>query len=163
MAHPITKFKPERVKAILDDIKRGVPYVIAAEKNGIHESTFRDWRKNGRRDLLAQVESDYATLVRSLREIEAQRISASLVDIRGSEKGHRGKEWELERSFWRYFSSKAVEIEVNERLDNLEEKKEKSYASPTQRNEETTEACEKSSNDAQPGKAEVSDDKLPSS
>lgn len=126
MGRPITKFKKERVNAILSDIKKGVPYTVAAEKNGIHESTFRDWRRNGRRDMLSQIESDYSKLVRSLREIEAERISKNIAEIRESEKGHRGKEWELERSFWRYFSAKAAEIELNERVEALENKKEDS-------------------------------------
>lgn len=120
---PITKFTPERVEAILNEIRRGIPYVIASEMHGIHESTFRDWRRNGRRDILAQVESDYAKLVRSLREIEGERIANNLLEIRDSEKGHRGKEWELERSFWRYFSAKASEIELNERVEALESQK----------------------------------------
>ncbi len=120
---PITKFKPERVEAILNEIKKGIPYVIAAEMHGIHESTFRDWRRNGRRDILEQIDSDYAKLVRSLREIEGNRIAMNISTIRESEKGHRGKEWELERSFWRYFSAKASEIELNERVEALEDKK----------------------------------------
>lgn len=122
MGRCITLFKKEIVNGILSDIKKGVPYQIAAEKHGVHESTFRDWRRNGLAAIKDGIENDYAVLVRSLREIEANRISLNLNEIRESEKGHRGKEWELERSFWKYFSSKASELELNERVEQLEGK-----------------------------------------
>lgn len=117
------KFKKETVKGILLDIMNGVPYQIAAEKHGVHESTFRDWRSKGLLAIKENRENDYSDMVRALREIEAERITLNINSIRDSEKGHRGKEWELERSFWKYFSSKASEIDLNERVAELEQKR----------------------------------------
>jgi|GEM_PF-3239700 len=145
MGHPLTKFKPDTVKAILKEIRRGIPYTIAAEMHEVHESTFRDWRRNGRRDIANQVKSDYSELVRSLREIEGNRIAKNIAMIRKSEKGHRGKEWELERSFWKYFSAKAGEIELNERLELLENKRGTEDESKTTRLEKEETGTEENS------------------
>jgi hypothetical protein len=123
MARPISVFKKETVDGILEDIKKGVPYQIAAEKHGVHEATFRWWRNKGKASIDAGIEDDYSKLLRSLRKIESNRISLNLNSIRKSKKGHKGKEWELQRSFWRYFSDKASELELNERVEKLENKK----------------------------------------
>lgn len=145
MARPISVFKKETVNAILEDIRKGVPYQIAAEKHGVHESTFRWWKNHGKRSIDEGIEDDYSSLLRSLREIEANRIASNISEIRESEKGHRGKEWELERSFWKYFSAKAGEIELNERLEVLENKKGTENESTTTRLEKEETGSEENS------------------
>lgn len=119
------KFCPEVSEAILRDISAGVPYKIAAEANDIGESTLYSWLYQGLEDVKNNVASEHRAFLKSLREIERDRIANAMADIRVSEKGHRGREWELERSFWKHFSSHAQNIEMNDRLEALE-KKEKS-------------------------------------
>lgn len=138
------KFKKETVDNILKDISNGVPYQIAAEKWGVHESTFRDWRSKGLLAIKENRHDAYVDMVRSLREIEAKRITLNISSIRKSEKGHRGKEWELERSFWKYFSAKAGDIELNERLEILENKRGAENDSKTERLEKKEEREENS-------------------
>lgn len=118
---PLSKFTPERVDAIIADIGDFVPYKIAAESNGIAEVTFYDWIKNGVRDFLDGKESEYTRLVKSLRNIEKNRIKQLSRNIHESEKGHKGAEWILEHSFWRYFSANAAVVEFNRRLDAMEQ------------------------------------------
>lgn len=121
--YPLTKFKPERVAKILDSISKGVPYKIAAEANGIADATFYDWMAKGSRDLREDIVSDYAQMVEAIREIEQKRIIKNQQNIEESPDGHEGAKWVLERVFWKYFSSKAIELEVNERLEKLEREK----------------------------------------
>jgi hypothetical protein len=59
-----------------------------------------------------------------MRSIEKDRIKTALSNINSNEKGHRGYEWTMERSFWKYFSSHAQNIELNERVEHLEKSKE---------------------------------------
>lgn len=117
----LTKFTPDRVKLILQDISDHVPYKIAAEANGIGESTFYDWLLNGARDFKAGIDSDYTRLVESLRTVERERIKDLVGNVRDSSNGHKGAQWTLEHVFWRHFSSNAAVIDFNERLSKIEE------------------------------------------
>lgn len=121
---PPTKFKPHIVKAILEDIAEGVPYQIAAETHAVSERCFYKWVENGKKDIDSEIESDHASFVQSLREIESKRIKKAFENIHASDKGHRGYEWSMERSFWKYFSAHAQNLELNERVENLEKSKE---------------------------------------
>lgn len=119
---PLSKFKPERVAKILKDIGQGVPYKIAAESNGVADATFYDWMSKGMADLRQEIVSDYTAMVEALREIEKERIIRNQSNIENSPDGHEGAKWVLERCFWKYFSSKAPEIEFEERLSSIERK-----------------------------------------
>lgn len=114
------KFKPDTVNNILQSIGDGVPYQISAEAAGVHRSTFEKWVKKGMQDISQGIESDHASMVGALREIEKNRIKNAMQNIQSNEKGHRGYEWSMERSFWKYFSSHAQNIEMNDRLEKLE-------------------------------------------
>ncbi len=118
-----TKFTPENRKRILDAISKGAPYKICVEMCGVSDSTFYNWLDIGLKDINDQVDSDHSRFLESLREIEFNRITSHLSAIRESDKGHKGCEWELERSFWKYFSSHAQNIEMNDRLEALEKGK----------------------------------------
>lgn len=120
MGAVITKFTPERVSRILNDIKDCIPYKIAAESNGIANATLYDWIDNGIRDFNAGIESDYTKLVEALREIEKSKINKLLRNIENEKKGHKGAEWMLQTVFWKHFSSNAATIDLNERLEKLE-------------------------------------------
>lgn len=124
MTFMIEKFTPENVAAILLRISRGVPYKIACGTRKVSESCWYKWVWKGEKDIDEGIDSEHAELVQSLREIEAGTIEENLVKIKETDKGHRGCEWELERRFWKYFSSHAQNIELNERVENLEKSKE---------------------------------------
>ena len=135
----LSKFTPERTKAILADIAEYVPYKIAAESNGIADSTWYDWLYNGVRDMKLGIESDYTRLVESLRDIEKDRIKELTKDTRTSEKGHKGAEWVLERVFWKHFSSSVPVMEFEERLLKLEGTSHEEKGNEKERNEKGNE------------------------
>lgn len=116
-----SKFKPQILKRILADIKKGSPNKIAAEANGVAESTFYDWIRQGIFDLQHDVESEHAALAVSVRAIEQDEIQELRIKAKASDKGHRGAEWTLERAYWRHYSAKIADLEFDERLKKLEE------------------------------------------
>lgn len=124
MTFDTTKFTPENLAAILTRIQKGVPYKIACGTRMVSESCWYKWIWRGEEDILNNLDTAHARLVQSLREIEANTIEQNLEKIKETDKGHRGCEWELERRFWKYFSSHAQNIELNERVENLEKSKE---------------------------------------
>ena len=117
------KFDQPTTEAILQDLRDEVPYQYAAESNGVAFRTFTKWVEYGIRDLEEGKESNFAQFVLAVRQIEKERIKRHVKNIRSEQKSHRGSEWILERAFWKQFSSKAVEIDLNERISKLENKK----------------------------------------
>jgi hypothetical protein len=117
------KFSQPIADGIIKDIANGVPYKISCESFGISYSTFRSWLQNATRDQNEGKETIYTQFLSSLRNVQKNIISNHVSAISESDKGHKGKEWILERSYWQYFSSKAAEMELNERVEALEQKK----------------------------------------
>lgn len=116
------KFSQPVVDAILKDLEDEIPYKYACESNGIVVGTFQKWLENGKRDISeGKLNSYYAQLLVAVRKIEKNRVKRHLLNINSNEKSHRGSEWILERSFWKHFG-KAAEIELNERVEALENK-----------------------------------------
>jgi len=119
------KFSQPIAEGILKDVANGVPYKISCESFGISYSTFRNWLQNAARDQNEGKETIYTQFLSSLRNVQKNIITNHVSAISESDKGHKGKEWILERAYWQYFSSKAAEMELNERVEALENKKEK--------------------------------------
>ena len=143
------KFSQPVCDAILKDLKDEIPYEIACESNGVSYNTFCTWLANGKRDQLAGKRTYYSQFLEAVRKIQKERLKGHLGNISESDKGHKGSEWILERAYWKYYSSKTAEIEINERLDALESKKGEADASETKTNEEETrKTYRKSSEDA---------------
>jgi len=127
------KFDKPTTEAILQDLRDEVPYKYAAESNGVALSTLMSWIQYGERDIKEGKEnSNYAQFLSSIRKIEKERIKRHLSNINSNEKSHRGSEWTLERSFWKHFSSKTSELELNERVENLENKQRGNNAEKTE-------------------------------
>jgi hypothetical protein len=116
------KFDKPTTEAILKDISEGIPYRVAAESNGVAHSTLKLWVAEGTKDFLNGVNSKYAQFLTSLREVEKKNLKRHLSNIE-NDKGHKGSEWLLERCFWQYFSAKAAEVDLNDRLTALEQKR----------------------------------------
>lgn len=113
----------EKLDLILKDISNGCTNRHAALSNGISERHFYEMIKQGVCDLESGYESLYSYLAQSLAEIEKKEISLCRKQILNDEKGHKGAEWTLEHAYWRYFGSNAANIEMNERLEKLESKR----------------------------------------
>ena len=122
--HPFRKLKKELIDAIVKDIEQGSPHIYAAEANGITESIFNVWRKQGKIDIDHEnYDSLPAYLVVSLARIKKKEIMECRQMIRANDKGHKGAEWTLEHAYWRHFGPNAAIIEFNKRLEELEGKK----------------------------------------
>ena len=117
------KFDLPTTEAILQDLRDEVPYKLAAESNGVALTTLESWIQYGLRDIKeGKNNSNYAQFLGSVRKIEKERVKRHLSNIGADGKSHRGSEWILERSFWKHFG-KASEIDLNERVEKLENKK----------------------------------------
>jgi hypothetical protein len=110
---------PEKVKGIIAAVARGIPIKIAAEARGLHESHFYNFINQGIVDLKEGDETVNAKLVKSFKTQQENFIAGCLDDIRASEKGHRGAEWTLERSYWKYFSSNSAVVEMQKQLEEV--------------------------------------------
>lgn len=119
----IMKFSQPVAEAILKDITDEVPYEIAAESNGVAYPTFKLWITNGKRDLLAGKKTYYSQFLTAVRDIQKNRVKKHLNRVQDAENGHKGAQWILEKAYWKYFSAKTAEIELHERVSELEDKK----------------------------------------
>lgn len=144
----IMKFDLPTTEAILQDLRDEVPYLHAAESNGVGYRTLLDWIEKGKIDIQnGENDSKYAQFTRAVREIEKNRIKHHISNIKREERSHKGSEWILERAFWKQFG-KTAEIELNERVEKLENKKANSDVGKTEADAGTiTESSEESSTD----------------
>lgn len=117
------KFSQPVCEAILKDIADEIPHEISCEANGVGYSTFKNWLSLGRIDQELGKETHYSRFLAAVRNVQRKKVKSHLNNIEETEKGHKGSEWILERAYWRYFSSKVGEIELNERVEKLENKK----------------------------------------
>lgn len=117
------KFDQPRLKAILEMISKHIPYKKACLANGVSEQAFYQWLAKGKKHLQEGKDSKHAQFLVSLSKIEANRIEQHINNIGSGENGHKGSQWILERVFWKDFSCKAAEVELNERVEALENKK----------------------------------------
>lgn len=117
------KFDQQKVNGILKDIENGIPFKISCESYEISYSTFKTWIENGVRDLLDNKSTYYTQFLASLREVQKRVIEKNQKKIASNEKSHKGAEWLLERSYWQYFSARVADLELEERISKLEEKK----------------------------------------
>lgn len=117
------KFKPEIVDKILDKISKHIPYKVACLSSGVNEKSFYLWKEKGEKDLLENKDTPHAKFVERLSEIEANRMEYHINQLQYQENGHKGAQWVLERVYWKYYSPKVAEIELNERVEALEKQK----------------------------------------
>ena len=114
------KFTPERRSAIIQSISDKIPYVLAAEANGICEDTLYEWIKRGMNDLKNGIESEYATFSEIIKKTEQEKIRKLLFVLEENPERWQSTAWILERRWWKLFSSSAAVIEFNRKLEKLE-------------------------------------------
>ena len=119
--HPRRTVTKEKIDKILDRIKLGSAIKHACLRNSVSEHYFYELVNQGICDIEHDVEDTLARyLAVSLNEIQDDEIVSCKSDIRDSDKSHKGAEWILERSYWRYFSSNVPIMELEERMKKLE-------------------------------------------
>lgn len=115
-----SKFTPERRAAIIDAISHRIPYELAAEANGICESTLFEWIATGKQHRRDGITSDYSVFSEAIKRAEMQKIREHTDIIAARPERWQADAWLLERRWYKYFSTSAPIIEMNERLNKLE-------------------------------------------
>jgi hypothetical protein len=116
-----TKFTKERREAIIKSIRLGVPYIIAAEANGLSERRLYEWIVIGQKNIDNGIDDDFAKFTQSLKENEQKKIIEQLEHVNNREERWQANAWILERRWWKHFSSNASVVEFEERLKKMED------------------------------------------
>jgi hypothetical protein len=111
------KISKERIDAILKDIGEGSTRFHASEANSIAYSSFYYWVKQGQLDVKYGLDTMYAYLVKGLRKIEQAEIKECRKSIRMQKKGHKGKEWTLEKVYWQHFGGNAPVMALADEME----------------------------------------------
>jgi transposase-like protein len=115
-----SKFTPERRASIINDIARRVPYEIAAEANGICESTLYEWIDMGRRHRKEGIDSEYSKFSEGIKAAERSKIIGHADNIADHVDKWQADAWMLERRWYKHFGSNAQLNELNRKLDKLD-------------------------------------------
>lgn len=124
MANPVgrpTKFTPETREKLLTAIRKGAPYEIACNYARISYEAFRDWIQKAEKG----EDAEFVQFLQDLREAEGHTalIWLDKIDKAMNEGAWQPAAWKLERRHNKYFSAQAGVLELSERLDKLENKK----------------------------------------
>lgn len=113
------QFNPERCAKIIESISNRIPYIIAAEANGICEGTLYQWLDDGRKDIAAGLDTDKARFSEAIKNTEQQKIKEHLECIKNMPERWQAQAWILERRWWKHFSAKAEVLEFQRQLDEM--------------------------------------------
>ena len=119
------KYTPERLAAILTDIGDRIPYELAAESNGIRESTLYAWINQGKDEQDKGLDTPLAKFAEDIKRIEKQKINYHLKKLEENGNRWQADAWILERRWHKHFGANVALKELAERIQNLEEKKHK--------------------------------------
>ena len=114
-----TKFTSEIKAKLIYAIEKGAPYELACNYARIDYTTVLNWKKKA--DI--EKEPEYIEFFKDLREAEG-KISLKWLDVldKAMDDGTwQAAAWKLERRHSKYFSGQAAIIEINERVDKLEQ------------------------------------------
>lgn len=113
-------FSPELCESIIADVKKAIPYHLAAEANGIHANTLGYWLRQGKADLENNESTEKAQFYCNVKKAIKEVLDELLAKIRVGGNGWQGSAWILERRWWKDWSSKVADLDFNERLTKLE-------------------------------------------
>lgn len=114
------KLTQEIIKNIIEGVKRRIPYKLIAVSNGIGERCFYNWMTQGLDDIEKNVKSDHAYLVQSIKRAEFDLIGNHLDVLTASSRNWQSHAWILERRWREHFGNDSFEIEMRERIAQLE-------------------------------------------
>jgi transposase len=114
-----TKFTQEVQDIIIRALNLGSTYELACQSAGIGYSTFREWIVEAEKDPCCK----YAQFAERVKKTEGAAVERWLAIIdAAAEKSWQAAAWKLERRYWKSFSAKVGEIDMNERLTVVEGK-----------------------------------------
>ena len=114
-----SKFTPERRERIINDISRRIPYELAAEANGIHESTLYDWLNTAKAHQMDGIESDFTRFSEAIKRAELTKVIDHLDMIAAKPDRWQADAWILERRWPKYFGNNILLKELNERMNQM--------------------------------------------
>lgn len=97
------KFTPERRAAIIDAIAHQVPFIFAAEANGISETHLVEWLEIAYQDLAKGLQNEYTQFLIDIRKAEMQCIRQHIDFICARPEHWRAHAWLLERRWPEYY------------------------------------------------------------
>lgn len=112
-----SKFTPERRAQIIHDISRRVPYELAAEANGICESTLYDWLNTGKVHQLEGLDTEFTKFSEAIKRAEMTRVLEHTDMIAAKPERWQADAWLLERRWPKYFGNNVLLKELNERMN----------------------------------------------
>lgn len=116
-----SKFTPERCNDIVHDISNRIPYVLAAQANGISEKTLYNWLEKGEAHQNDGIDSEYTVFLQAIKKAERERMKKHLDIIADRPERWTADAWILERRWSKYFGNNSQLIELNNRLAKLEQ------------------------------------------
>jgi transposase len=114
-----SKFTPERRAAIIHDISRRVPYELAAEANGICESTLYDWLNTAKVHQLEGLDTEYTKFSEAIKRAELTKVQQHIDIIADRPERWQADAWLLERRWPKYFGNNVLLKELNERMNMM--------------------------------------------
>ncbi|HEY7119665.1 MAG TPA: hypothetical protein VH475_23950 [Tepidisphaeraceae bacterium] len=115
MARP-TKLTPQVHAILVDAVRRGASYALAASAAGIHAVTFEQWRAAGK---LATQGRAYE-LVLAIQQAEAEAALMRLDRLRVAGEEHwQADAWWLERRFPQDFGRRITEVDLRVSLREI--------------------------------------------
>ncbi len=114
-----TKFTEETIQDVLHAISLGSPYELACDYAGISYELFRQWHRRAENG-----EEVFIVFVDRVKKAQGVAAVKWLTKIdKAMEEQWQAAAWKLERRHNKYFSSQTAVLELNERLDKLEQSK----------------------------------------
>ncbi len=110
---------PEITNPIIESIRLRVPYKLAAQANGVHESTFYNWMNRGEADLKEGVDSPEANFFERVKGVEHDLIIQHNENINQSPERWQAQAWLLGRRWHEFYSDNTAVVQLHEKIDAM--------------------------------------------
>jgi len=120
-----TKLTPEVQKRIVESVRLGAPYCLAAQSGGIGESTLYDWMERGEKGERREQKDIYVEFAKAIKEAESACFNAMLGRIQlAASTSWQAAAWLLERRYPQQFARTMKQQETwNEPAEVVKEKR----------------------------------------
>jgi len=116
-----SKFTEKIRNDIIDAISHRIPYQMAAEANGISVETLYAWLRTAKEHQNEGIVSDFTIFSEALKRSEMTKVREHCDMIAAKPERWQADAWLLERRWHKHFSPNAAVVELNDRLEKLEQ------------------------------------------
>lgn len=110
---------PEITDPIIESISKRVPYKIASQANGVHDSTFYKWMDRGEADLKAGIDSNEARFFEAVKKTEQKKIIDHMEFINEAPERWQAHAWILARRWHEHYSDNTAVVQLHEKIDAM--------------------------------------------